>query len=80
MPDYRPPHIPASEITSNEVYVSRRHFIGAAVATLSVSGLASAAVTSATQAQGPTLMIGPAIHDFNQDSNPSIPGYDWNEG
>ncbi len=32
MPAYRPPHIPASDITPRDIYVSRRNFMGAAAA------------------------------------------------
>lgn len=32
MPAYRPPHIPSSDITPKDIYLSRRNFIGAAAA------------------------------------------------
>ncbi|AYD00034.1 hypothetical protein [Neorhizobium sp. NCHU2750] len=40
---------------------------------------ATAAAASATQAQTYAEMVGAAVYDFNFDSDPETPGYDWNE-
>lgn len=43
MPAYRPPHIPMSEVTPREIYLSRRSFMGSATAAgLALSGAGNA--------------------------------------
>lgn len=39
---------------------------------------ASDAAASATEAEAYALMVGAAVYDFNFDSDPETPGYDWN--
>jgi sulfoxide reductase catalytic subunit YedY len=54
MPVYRPPHIPASEITPRGVYMSRRNFMGAtAAAGLSLVGFDHAIAAPLTTKPGP---------------------------
>lgn len=49
MPAFRPPHIPASEVTPRAIYMSRRNFLGAAAGlTLAGAGGALAAPLTAT--------------------------------
>lgn len=40
---------------------------------------ASAAAASATEAEMYAEMVGAAVYDFNFDSDPETPGYDWND-
>lgn len=53
MPVYRPPQIPASEITPRNIYMSRRSFIGgAAGASLALAGAGTAIAAPLTAAPG----------------------------
>ncbi|RXT29373.1 hypothetical protein B5P46_11880 [Rhizobium leguminosarum] len=40
---------------------------------------AEIAVQAAADAEAYALIVGAAVYDFNFDSDPSTPGYDWNE-
>jgi sulfoxide reductase catalytic subunit YedY len=53
MPAFRPPHIAASEITPRSIYISRRQFIGAAAAGLTLAGAGDALGAPLTASSSP---------------------------
>ncbi|EUB96082.1 oxidoreductase molybdopterin binding protein [Rhizobium sp. CF080] len=63
MPAYRPPHIPASEITPRDIYMSRRNFMGAAA----VAGFAFAGADSAFAAP---LTASPSAYKVDEKLTP----------
>ncbi len=63
MPAYRPPQIPASEITPRDIYMSRRNFMGAAA----VAGLAFAGADSAFSAP---LTASPSAFKLDETPTP----------
>lgn len=44
-----------------------------------VEGIRDEAQAAATEAQAYAEMVGAAVYDFNFDSDPETPGYDWND-
>jgi sulfoxide reductase catalytic subunit YedY len=64
MPAYRPPHIPSSEITSRDTYLSRRAFIGTAAAG------AGLALMGADRAEAAPLTAAPSVYAVNEKLTP----------
>jgi len=63
MPAYRPPHIPCSDITPKDIYLSRRSFIGAAAA-------AGIGLTAGSDAWAAPLATVPGPYKLNEKLTP----------
>jgi hypothetical protein len=62
------------------ILVETQETIDSAVAQVvaDTTELRDEAQAAATEAQGYAEMVGAAVYDFNFDSDPATPGYDWN--
>lgn len=70
MPAYRPPHIPACEITPRAIFMSRRQFMGTAAASFVLAGAGGALAAPLTASPGPfatdeTLTPKEAVTTYN---------------
>lgn len=68
-------------IAQAETYLAQTQaIVDTASATLiaETEDIRDAAQAAETQAQTYAAIVGAAVYDFNFDSNPSTPGYDWN--
>lgn len=65
---------------AEDILAQTQQVLDTAVATLTAETdeMRDEAQAAATQAQTYALLVGAAVYDFNFDSNPSTPGYDWN--